>query len=100
MWYPVTTTKPCICLPSPSAVSLVNAMVVVLLFVSALVFQVPCVCPACIVSALVIGLSSCGWLMEASKGDPLVLSVWDGTTMVGCSAHVRVDVSGSSEIVF
>lgn len=38
--------------------------------------------------------------MEALKGDPLLRSVWDGTTMVGYSTLVREDVGESSEIAY
>lgn len=41
-----------------------------------------------------IGLSGYGWLTEASKR-PFVRSVWNGTSMVGCSTQLRVDVGES-----
>lgn len=69
-------------------------------FVAVLALQVPCEGPACIVSGVVIGFFGCEWLMEALKGDPSLRSVWDGTTMVGCSTLVRIDACESSEIAY
>jgi hypothetical protein len=41
------------------------------------------------------------WMADGGvEGDPLLRSVWDGTTMVGYSTLVREDVGGSSEIAY
>lgn len=63
-------------------------------FVSTLVFQKPCVGPACIEKGLLIGLPSHGWRVEALKR-PFVRSVWDGTSIVGRSEQLRVDAGES-----